>query len=260
MSYNCYCNYFKKFKTKSGYYLACDILAFQSNWLQFDAYKNTISNALKKTQRRLSTNKITAADVCCGEYAWLPRHFLKECKVIYCVDTNSEALASPILKGNKNCILLNKDAAKKIFSDSTIDFLFCSQCVYERFIKYFAEAVKSKGTIFLMKPKDGDDFYLRKKIKQYDMQKRFTEIRNISNLLSENGFEIKFDIVSFDWKFSNPELDKILAAMSVVCFGEPELLSASNYTFAINFLKSKCIDDSLILSQKCCIWEAVKNG
>jgi hypothetical protein len=38
-----------------------------------------------------------------------------------------------------------------------------------------------------MKPKEGDDFILRAKIKNYDLKKRKREIKNITLFLKNNG-------------------------------------------------------------------------
>ena len=110
----------------------------------------------------------------------------------------------------------------------------------------------------MIKPEEGDDFYLRSNIKGYDMNARKKEIKEISHLLEQGSCNFKFDEIVFNWEYYNSDLDKILAALSIVSFGNRELLSERDYNFSIDFLRTKQKDNRLSLSQIWCIWEAIK--
>jgi len=249
MTYEDYKRYFSKFKTKKGYYKACEILAFKSEWVGFKKYKQLIEKSIDQIKNK----KIIGADICCGEYAWLPRHFYNHFSKIYCVDFNSKVFRDPIFY-KKNCYLINKDASKEdIFVDDFLDYIYCGYNMYYRFIKHFYKYLKHEGIMFLMKPKNGDDFLLRKILKKYDLTKRYKEIKDITKFLKNKG-RIIYSELEFKWIFFNPDMDKILAALSVVSLGDKDLLNKEKYNIAIKILFDKLIKNKLILSQRFSIW------
>jgi hypothetical protein len=200
------------------------------------------------------------ADMCCGEYTWISRHFSKMSNKIYCVDKEEKALNSKLIRENKRCIAIKRDASKKIFDCSSLDFIYCGFTVHYNFIKNFICYLRPKGAMFLMKPLDGDDFYLRSKFELYDIKKRSEEIKKITIYLNRRNLSIKTFLYKCYWIFYNPDIDKILAALSIVTMGDRKLLSNKEYNFAIKFLNSRLEGHKLKLYQRWRIWEVIKNG
>lgn len=257
MSYINYKKYYELFSKPRGYYKACDLLAFQSNWLEFSKYKDLINKSIKNAKR--NNTRIIGADVCCGEYAWLLRHFYKDFRSLYCVDLNPVVFKNNNLFKKRNVIVLVLDVAKKLpLQRESLDFLYCGYNVYMNFLKNFVALLKNGGQMFLMKPKEGDDFILRARLKNYNIMTRKKEINNLSCFLQNKGV-LKYKEFLFNWSFEKPNLDKILAALSVVSLGQKELLSNKQYDVAMKFLEKK-IDKNhkLILSQICSIWQFKK--
>ncbi|MDP2749390.1 MAG: hypothetical protein Q8O89_00995 [Nanoarchaeota archaeon] len=256
MTYDDYKMMFDSFNSSEGYYQACKILSFDSLWREKEDYRNKMESSIKETLNRLGKSKMRGADVCCGDYAWVPRHFSDYFSDIYCVDIDSRALDSEVVRVKKNCIVLNQNADQV---DIHVDFLFSGNNVYEYFILNIANCVNPNGTIFLMKPLEGDDISLRSISKGYDINQRNSESNKISNLLSKY-FKTSEKEVVFNWDYSNVNLDRLLASLSVVSFGERTLFDDGQYAKSVDYLKKKCKGDTLTLTQICKIWEGVKDG
>ncbi len=249
MTYRYYKKYFENFKTKKGYYEACEMLAFKSEWVGVRKYKSLIKRSLEQIKGK----KVIGADICCGEYAWLPRHFYKYFSKIYCVDFNANVFKDKIFD-RKNCYLVNKDASKKkIFTEGFLNYIYCGYNSYYRFISHFYRYLCKNGVMFLMKPKKGDDFILRRELKRYDLKKRYREINNITNFLKNRGLTNYIEL-EFKWIFLNPDIDKVLAALSVVSLGNKNLLDKMRYNIAIKILLNKLIKNKLTLFQIFSIW------
>lgn len=250
MSYKLYLAYFNRFKTEQGYYEACNLLAFKSQWKGRKAYKKLIRDSISDNYN--GETKI-GADVCCGEYAWLPRHFFNKFSKIYCVDFNSKVFNGTLFKKRK-CILINRDVSEKgILPLASLDYIYCGYNLYYSFIDNLYLSLKEGGTMFLMKPKNGDDFFLRKSLKNYNLKKRFKEINNITAFLKKRGTVDYFE-KRYTWVFKKPNLDKILAALSVVSLGNPDLLSSKKYDKAIQILSGRIVNEKLFLSQTFSLW------
>jgi hypothetical protein len=263
MSYSNYINFYKKFSTNSGYYEACDYLAFQNNrWLGIDKYINLIGRAISKTKKRLNKNKILMADIGCGTYGWLQRYFSKSASKIICVDLNKYALDQIESFGNPlvETIQDNAFSLEKTFSlGYKFDFIYCGFNVYRGFINNFLKLTVPNGCIFLMKPKIGDDLILRSLVRNYDILQRYEEIDEITDEL-KNGGEVKYQEKIFSWKFEDDNVDKLLAAMSVVCLGEPILMSQEQYKIALDFIKLKTSRNILLISQTLALWETIRKN
>ncbi|MCL4380896.1 hypothetical protein M1141_01325 [Candidatus Marsarchaeota archaeon] len=137
MNYEKYLEYFNMFNTNSGYYAATKLLLFQGKWVQFNNYKNFIDISIKAIKSRLNKNSFDIADMCCGEYAWISRHFSKMSNKIYCVDNEDAALNSKVIRENKKCIAIKRDVSEKIFNRDSLDFIFCGFTLHYNFIKNF---------------------------------------------------------------------------------------------------------------------------
>lgn len=67
--------------------------------------------------------------------------------------------------------------------------------------------------------------------------------------------EVQYKEFKFEWQFKNFDLDRILAALSVVSLGQPaRILTIEEYEIAKKYLVEKVKDRVLILSQICSIW------
>lgn len=260
-SYSNYKDFYKTFSTNKGYYKACDYLSFQNDrWRKIGKYLNSIEMAIIDTKKRIRKNKLLMADIGCGAYGWLPRYFSKHASKIICIDLNKDALKEINRLSNPIVTTIRDDAfaLKNIFAkDYQFDFIYCGFNVYAGFIENFLKLTSPGGCIFLMKPKLGDDLNLRALIKGYDISKRYKEIERISSIL-EKSSKVKYYEKIFSWKFVNVNLDKLIAALSIVCLGKPKLLRPSQYKVAIDFLRLKKRSKVIILSQTFSLWEAIK--
>lgn len=141
-----------------------------------------------------------------------------------------------------------------------IHFLYCGFNFYPQFIEPLFNALIPGGGFFLMKPVRGDDLTLRSWFTNYSLDERIEEI-NEMNRKMESLFDLNTEIVTYTWVFE-PYLDKILAAMSVVCFGgnicNKPLLSIENYERGLSFLNKNIISNNLFLSQEVIIWRGRK--
>ena len=255
MTYKDYKKMFEFFNTSSCYYEACKILCFDPIWDGKEEYTDKIRGSIKETIQRLGKNKIIGADVCCGDYSWIPRHFADYFEKMYCVDIDKQALKSTAINRENNCESLNQNANE---IEILVDFLFCGNNVYSYFINNISRCVNPNGAIFLMKPAEGDDFSIRTLTKAYNLNQREIEIRDISALLKKY-FCINDYNMSFSWHYPEANLEKILAALSVVSLGGRDRLDEENYSKALSFLEERVYDDTLTITQKCKIWEGVKN-
>jgi hypothetical protein len=260
--YQKYMAFYKYFATAKGYYDACNYLAYQDNrWQGIARYIKIIKNSILNTKRRLGKNKILMADICCGAYGWLQRYFSNYASKIVCIDSNKEALDQIALLKNPLVKTIRDDAfsLRKVSSFGIkFDFIYCGFNVYEGFIDNFLKLIAPGGCIFLMKPKTGDDLILRSLVRNYDILPRYKEIANITTKLEEEA-KVEYWEESFSWKFENEDVNKLLAAMSVVCLGEPTLMTKEQYNIAVDFLKLKMPDGNVVLmSQIFSLWQAIK--
>lgn len=259
MGYEQYRRHFNNFRNSEGYYAATRLLLIDSEWMQFSQYKERIRQAMESCRTRLGATTLRAADFCCGDYAWIARHFSSMCNRIYCIDLEENALESSAILGNKSCTALKRDASKRLFRAGSIDFLFCGFTLHDSFIEKFGSYLKENGSMFLMKPIDGDDFYLRERFDGYDLAARRREVGRITKDLVKLGLSVKHEVRRYDWFFTE-STDKVLAALSVVCMGEPHLLSKGDYVSAFRFLNSKSDGGRVRLSQRWSMWEVTKHG
>jgi len=261
--YSNYINFYKKFSTNCGYYKACDYLAFQDNrWLEINKYISLISQAISKTKKRLNKDKILMADIGCGAYGWLQRYFSRSASKIICIDSNKDALyqielfKNPLVKTIQD----NAFSLEKTFSlGYKFDFIYCGFNVYKGFVDNFLKLTVPNGCIFLMKPKIGDDLILRSLVKNYDILPRYKEIARITTDLKKST-EVKYQEKIFSWRFENESVDKLLAAMSVVCLGEPVLMSREQYGIAVDFIKLRTSNNTVIMSQTFALWRAIRKN
>lgn len=259
--YSNYIAFYKQFSTSSGYYEACDYLAFQNDrWEGMSRYIDLIGRAISDTKKRANKDKILMADIGCGAYGWLQKYFWESASKIVCVDLNKyalnqlELLKNPIIETVQD----NAFSLKKVFSlRYKFDFIYCGFNVYEGFIDNFLKLTVPGGCIFLMKPKTGDDLILRSLVKNYNILLRYKEIERITANLKKNA-KVKYQEVVFSWKFENENVNKLLAAMSVVCLGEPTLMTQDQYNIATDLIKLKSYNNTVCLSQTLALWQAVK--
>lgn len=257
-SYKNYKNFFEFYSGPEGYYEACEFLAFRNKrWQRFSQYLRDIRKEIQATANRLHKKKLNIADICCGSYGWMARHFYDCARTIVCIDYNQKALERIKKLQRPNVTTINADAADPIDLEAKIDFLYCGFNVYPKFIKNFIDIISDGGCIYLMKPKYGDDLFLRAIVKNYDLTKRYEEIEEITKILKA-FCDTNYTEVPYSWRFKNEEIDKILAALSMVSLGEPTLLTKDQYEFGKDFLINKEEDKELVLSQGLSIWAAVK--
>lgn len=255
MGYKDYLSFFRGFDSEEGYYRACKILSFDSIWREKNEYSMIIRESILSAKDRRKNREIDGADVCCGEYAWLPRHFGELFNKIYCVDLCPRALKSPAVISNNQCISLNKNAKDAGFE---VDFIFCGNNVYSYFIDNLLSNLRKRGTIFLMKPMEGTDFSLREISKNYDLSARRNELKEIrSKLLNQSDLTERE--MKFNWEFKNANLEEILAALSVVSFGSKDVLIEEDYTNCRRFMESSYQNSIFTISQNCSILEGIKN-
>lgn len=259
--YSNYADFYQRFSTSYGYYEACDYLSFQNNrWQGIDRYGNLIRRAISDTKKRVGKDKILMADIGCGIYGWLQRYFSDSASKIICIDSNKDALNQIDLFKNTLVETIQDDASslKKVFSlGCNFDFIYCGFNVYEGFIDNFLKLTALNGCIFLMKPKMGDDLILRSLVRNYDILSRYKEIVNITAKLKKEA-EVKYWEETFSWKFENEDVDKLLAAMSVVCFGEKIFMIKERYDIAVDFIKLRMSNEAVFMSQDFSLWQSVK--
>jgi hypothetical protein len=259
--YSNYIYFYKQFSTSSGYYEACDYLSFQDDrWQGIEKYIDLIGCAISDTKKRLSKTKILMADMGCGAYGWLQRYFSESANKIICIDSNKDALnqIGSLKNPLAETIQDNAFSLGKIFSlGHKFDFVYCGFNVYEGFVDNFLKLTAPDGCIFLMKPKIGDDLILRSLVRNYDILPRYKEIAKITAALEKDA-EIKYREEIFSWKFENESTDKLLAAMSVVCLGEQILMNREQYEIAVDFVKLRTSNDTVLMSQTFALWQAVK--
>lgn len=258
MVYNDYRRHFDIFKTDSGYGRACELLEFP-NSEGFERYKRRIDNFLKGA-RRIKGSPLIMADVCCGEYSWLSRHFSEYASLIYALDILDTAVEEAI-KLSRKVIPILGDAAQTLVGLKDIDALYCGFNIYENFLPGISHCVSPGGGIFLMRPKRSDDLILRSITKGYGIKDRGNEIRAITSGLID-AFNFKYYEEDYRWEFERPDIDEILAALSVVGLGttQRDLLSENMYRKARAFLEDRYDSqkDTLSLTQTLSIWEGVK--
>lgn len=260
-SYLDYIEFYKNFATSKGYYEACDYLSFQNNrWQNIERYIDLIDNTIFDTKKRLDKNEILMADIGCGTYGWLQRYFSESASKIICIDSNRDALDQIELFKNPivETIQDNAFSLEKTFSlGYKFDFIYCGFNVYNGFIDNFLKLTTPNGSISLMKPKIGDDLILRSLVKNYDILPRYKEISKIADGLKKHA-KVRYQEEIFSWKFKSENIDKLLAAMSVVCLGEQILMNEEQYRVAVDFVKLKTTDDLVIMSQTFALWQAVR--
>jgi len=260
-SYLDYIEFYKNFATSKGYYEACDYLSFQNNrWQNIEKYIGLIHDAISDAKKGLGKDKILMADIGCGTYGWLQRYFSESASKIICIDSNRDALDQIELFKNPivETIQDNAFSLEKTFSlGYKFDFIYCGFNVYEGFIDNFLKLTAPGGSIFLMKPKTGDDLILRSLVKNYDILPRYEEIAKITDDLKKHS-KVKYQEEIFSWKFEEKNMDKLLAAMSVVCLGEQVLMNEEQYRVAIDFLKLRTTDGVVSMSQTFSLWLVVR--
>ncbi len=258
-----YVAFYKQFSTSRGYYEACDYLSFQDNrWQGIDEYIDLIRRAIVDTKNRGGKDKILMADMGCGVYGWLQRYFSDSASEIICIDSNEDALNQiDSLKNPKvKTIQDNVFSLERVFSlGDKFDFIYCGFNVYGEFIDNFLKLTTPNGCIFLMKPKTGDDLILRSLVRNYEILPRYKEIVNITTNLEKKA-EVKYWEETFSWKFKDGNVNKLLAAMSVVCLGEPILMTKEQYDIAVDFVKLRTSNDTVLMSQTFALWQAVKRS
>lgn len=259
-SYKKYKKSFRSFSTKGGYYEACEYLAFQNRWQGIERYIKSIGKAIIDTKKRKQKDGLIMADIACGFYGWLPKHFSEHASKITCIDSNNQALKQIKELDNPIVETLQDDAftlENTSHLTKGVDFLYTGFNVYEGFIDNFLKLVSVDGCIFLMKPKTGDDLLLRSLLKKYDIFERYKEIEKIT--LALKGYaEIEYREELFSWTFSKDSLDKILSALSVVSLGSPTTLTSQQYQIGIDFLNLRTQNNKVTLSQTLSIWTAIK--
>jgi len=227
-----------------------------------DNYIDLIGRVISDTKKRLSKNKILMADIGCGAYGWLQRYFSKSASKIICIDLNKDALNQ--IESFKNPLVEtiqdNAFSLEKIFSlEHKFDFIYCGFNVYEGFIDNFLKLIAPDGCIFLMKPKIGDDLVLRSLVRNYDIIPRYKEIARITVDLKKDA-AVKYQEEIFSWRFENESVDKLLAAMSIVCLGEPILMNREQYGIAVDFVKLRTSNNTVLMSQTFALWRAIKTN
>jgi len=226
-----------------------------------EKYIDLIGRAILDTKKRVGKEKILMADIGCGTYGWLQRYFSDSASKIICIDSNKDALDQISLLQNPlvETIQDNAFSLKKVFSlGDKFDFIYCGFNVYDGFVDNFLKLTAPNGCIFLMKPKTGDDLILRSLVIDYDILLRYEEIADITAKLEKEA-EVKYREETFLWKFENENIDKLLAAMSVVCLGEPILMTKERYDVAVDFVKLKTSNNTVLMSQTFSLWQAVKS-
>jgi len=258
MVYNDYRRHFDLFRTDSGYGKACELLEFP-NSEGFERYRRRIETFLKEIHSRRNS-LLTMADVCCGEYAWLARHFSDYGSVIYVLDILDTA-TEKARKLSKKVVPIVGDASRTLMKLEDLDALYCGFNIYENFLPGISHCVSLGGGIFLMRPKRSDDLILRSITKGYGIKDRGNEIRAITSGLID-AFNFKYYEEDYRWEFERPVIDEILAALSVVGLGttQRDLLSENMYRKARAFLEDRYDSqkDMLSLTQTLSIWEGVK--
>jgi len=255
--YKNYQDFYFMFSEEKGYYEACDILAFQSTWVNKKSFLKEIKREITQTQQRTGRKHLVMGDFCSGYYAWLVRHFYTFSKTIYCLDINQSALdniRAEFVTKNRNINLICGDIRNSLLNEKSLDFAYCGFNFYLDFVDPITKCLKPMGGYLFMKPKDGDDLEIRRLVKSYDLKKRMKEICQITNKLRKKG-EVQYKEFKFEWQFKNFDLDRILAALSVVSLGQPaRILTIEEYEIAKKYLVEKVKDRVLILSQICSIW------
>ena len=160
MSYHNYISHFNSYSTTEGYYQACRLLAFNSNWDEIAEYRCLLEKTIKSAIFKKTTDNISAIDLCCGEYSWLARHFDSQFNIIYCLDREILALESA-RNLSKKSRLLHGEASHTLHQVNNIDFLYCGFNFYKSFLPGLKNSLKKGGLFFIMKPYAGDDIFLR---------------------------------------------------------------------------------------------------
>lgn len=255
--YKRYKQFYDLFSTKKGYYEACKILAFRNIWVNKELYLDEIEREIKRTQERTGLKQLIMGDLCSGDYAWLVRHFSSFSKITYCLDISQTALnkiRSEFDLRSKKIKLVHGDVRNGLLKPKSLDFAYCGFNFYLDFVHPIISYIKPMGGYLFMKPKTGDDLEMRKLVKNYDLEKRKREIVQITKRLGKNS-KLQYKEVIFKWQFKDPDLDQIIAALSVVSFGEPiRILTPNEYGIIEEYLAKKIKKGSLTLSQTCSIW------
>jgi hypothetical protein len=212
----------------------------------------------------LGLEKLTVVDLCCGEYAWLPRHFADRCSVIYAIDKEPHATraASQLSANVKEMVGEGLEQLMQLATHKT-DFIYCGFNMYEHFVPGVRLALREQGSFFLMKPITGDDIQLRGMFTGHSMNERRSEVNRISAKLGMFS-DLDYSVEHYSWSFNTASLDHLLAALSIVCFGgeigRKKPLDEPDYERGIHFLENRTENNTTVLRQEIAIWRGTAHG
>ncbi|MEK7202677.1 MAG: hypothetical protein AAB669_04090 [Patescibacteria group bacterium] len=259
--YDSYLSGYRDLSTEAGYYTACEFLAYkEGRWAKYGSYVEEVEKAIYETTKRLKKTKLNMADISCGTIAFLPRHFSKYANSILCVDSSNVALKQ-VAATYPGVKVINDDtrSLRKVKSlNKRFDFIYLGFNAHPEYIKNLEEIALTQAGIFIMKSKAGDDLYLRTLLGSYDMAKRYKEINTITSEVN-SGFSAHYLEKKFLWKFVDEDIDRVLAALSVVGLKNKGALSQHQYNIGRDFLSIRSKGNSLELSQILSIWKAIKS-